>query len=292
MVKSLDERITFHEFWLWEYQRRNSEYKETYDNFMRKLSLIKIDYREIVALPEKKSSKFSKKNWEMYRIIVADRDSFIKKFDRDPKDYKEGYDSENILQTILSGKENSLFLPYAINGILMSTELPIYDRVGGYTEWPHLTVRLDLTKDLDLLLKEVESLYYEFHLKKKTDSTEYSGRKNIDEIDKIRKESLEKLLKFKKGLIKQGSPKALPRAAGLWLWDRWVKKGKDSENKVIQRFFDEVTEQDCGPYFSNEKKISLISDEKNRVYMQEKQLLKILKKTTDCIKEVKVLSMK
>ena len=97
MVKLSDKRrIAAHQFWLWEYQRRNSEYKETYDNFMQKLSLLKINYIEVVALPEKKSSKFSKKDWKLYQIIVADKNSFIKKFDREPKDYEEGYNSENL----------------------------------------------------------------------------------------------------------------------------------------------------------------------------------------------------
>ncbi len=127
---------------------------------MRKLSQIDINYEDVIALPGKKLSKFSEKDWKLYRLILDEKNSFIEKFDREPKAYREGYDSENLLRYILSGNENYLFLPYAINGILMATKAVNYDRVDGYTEWPHLTVRLDLTKDLDLLLNEVSYLYY------------------------------------------------------------------------------------------------------------------------------------
>ncbi len=194
MVKLTDERIAFHQFWLWEYQRRNSEYKETYDNFMRKLSQIDINYEDVIALPGKKSSKFSEKDWKLYRLILDEKNSFIEKFDREPKAYREGYDSENLLRDILSGNENYLFLPYVINGILKATELPNYDRVDGYTEWPHLTVRLDLTEDLDLLLDEISFYYYqfhyEFHLKKMSDSNEYSEHENFEDVLKRRQKSM------------------------------------------------------------------------------------------------------
>lgn len=323
MVKLSDERIAFHQFWLWEYQRRNSEYKKTYDNFMRKLSLININCKEVVALSGTKSSKFSKKDRELYHIIVGDRKSFIKKFDTEPKDYKDGSDSENNLQAILSGNEKSLSPPYVVNGILMATELPNYNRVDGYTEWPYLTVRLDLTEDIDLIKQEVTFLYYEFllkkeldyreyklvttkdmvrkiidkmskfFLKKKVDYREYSERKNIAEIDKERQKSLNKLLKLKKGL-RQGSLEPLPRAAGLWLWDRWDKKGKDSKNKVIQKFFYDVTDCKDGPFFSDEEKVQLIylNGKKRNAYLEQRHLSRILSKTDKCIEKMKVLPMK
>ncbi len=326
MVKLSDKRrIAAHQFWLWEYQRRNLEYKETYDSLMRKLSLLKINYIEIGALPGKKLSKFSKKDLELYENIVDDKNRFIDKFDTKPKDYlvKEGYDSENILQTILSRNEKSLFLPYVVNWILKATELPNYNRVDGYTEWPYLTVRLDLTEDIDLIKQEVTFLYYEFllkkkldsreyklvttkdmvrkiidkmskfFLKKKVDSREYSERKNIAEIDKERQKSLNKLLKLKKGL-RQGSLEPLPRAAGLWLWDQWDKKGKASQNEIIKKFFSEVIDCKGGPFFSDEKKVQLIflNGKERNAYLEPRHLSRILSKTDECIEKMKVLPMK
>jgi hypothetical protein len=293
VVKLSDERASFHEFWLWEYQRRNSEYKEIYDNFKKKLSQININYNDVSCLSEKKSSVFSKEDWKLYQHIVDEKKSFIEKFNIEPKDYKEGPNSANLLIDVLSGNEKSLFLSYDIDGISMVTKLVKYNRVNGYTEWPHLTVKLDLTEDLNLLLNEVSYLYHEFHLKKKLDSKEYSERKNIDDVRNWRDESLNKLIKSNKGLIKQGRSKALPKAVGLWLWDQWNKKEKTSKNKAIKKFFKEVTECKNGLFFSDEGKTPLIFiKENNYAYLETNHLNRILSRTTDCIKKMEVLPMK
>lgn len=148
-------------------------------------------------------------------------------------------------------------------------------------KWPYLRVELNLSDDLDVLLKEISYIYNDLKLARGFVTPHYQN-KMVDFLLNEKAKAEDLLFKDKKGLGGRGkAQRVLPRAVGLWLWDRWNRKeikhgGKAS---VFKKFFLEFTDEYA----------AIFGD---AAYIEEKHLRRILTRTTKCIEKVEVLPMK
>ncbi len=278
----LSERVLFHQFWLWEYQRRNSTYRQAYDRFIQELSKSGFQYWELSFIPE---ATISESSWNLFQCMITEKDNFYKEFSREPKDYNEGVASGDLLKSVLS--EDFAFPADSIKSIKLKTKIDDF-------QWPYLKVRLDLEEDPGIVLNEISYLHSEYRLKKELYTIWHPEKcKKLNVLSQKVGETKDVLLKSQAGL-KQGRLHVLPRTVGLWLWDRWDKKRKISKYGIVQEFFYEVTQCKDGQFFSNETGNPLIfsNEEIKDAYIEVNHLRRILSKTISCIKEVKVLPIK
>ena len=83
-----------YDFWLWEYQRRNSIYKEKFELFNKELS--KLENRiGICFWPCRWTPKIINRKIKPYNDIIEELVmSFINNLERGPSDYRNGLDSK------------------------------------------------------------------------------------------------------------------------------------------------------------------------------------------------------
>jgi hypothetical protein len=234
--ENLQKQLNYYSFWLWEYIRRNEEYRELYreldckkkedavkDNKLVFISLDKQGFLNAQHNPPKKIT-YSKAVMELMK-------EFKNKFLIEPYNYY--YDGKNkkfptpdeIIENIdeydnfiFTGKRPHFF-PKDGNSVTILGPVLVPD----YT----IQVVIDLNKDITLILQEIKYLYY------KNIYTSVSSKMN----NKKEYESSEKELQryILKELVKKPTWQSnLIRAYGLWLYDYLIINPGVSVNKAIR----------------------------------------------------------
>ena len=259
-------KLAEHQFWIWQYQSRNTDYRKDYDGFMEKLSKSHLNYADLIALNVFKTSKFTSEDWAAFHSLIKEKNEFILKYKIDPKDYKTNTDSERILTRI---EQDTFVYPKANTDYFLKTKIVSSD-------WPHLTVKYDLKEDLDLLIKELTALYNLHHLiNGPGDPARY--RLLLKKVHS----SKDKLLRIQT-VSKQGKKRVYPRAVGLWLWDRcnFEKENKVNKQKVYEK------------YWLRYEDIDSPADWNTDAYQEIAHLDRLLRATNKCIEKMEVLPMK
>ena len=272
--KSLDED----QFWLWQYKRRNATYRADYDLFKQKLAEYGLEYSDLSYVNKRVPD-------ELYQKKL----NFIKKHRQDPLNYDSGPDSKLLLTEIIKGEFRCF--KYRPEGIFLKSKILDFS-------WPSLTISINLNENLKYILDEIGYLYYEYilthelespaRLKKFTIEVDapasnpskkkrkiLSNSQIIFEYHELAQKSRNSILKSQAG-IRQGSRQHLPRAVGLWLWDRYTNTGKVRGAK--KSIYDELS--------------SIIITESNPAYRDNGYLDKLFYRTKKCIERVETLSMK
>ena len=262
-----NEKVAEHQFWLFQYQSRNFEYRRDYDGLKEKLSKSNLNYADLnVSLNVSRCSKFKPEDWATFRALIKDRDKFIRKYKTEPKDYNTGTDSEKLLSSI---DQDSFEYPIANDDYFMKTKIIS-------SNWPHLTVEYDLKEDLDLLIKELTALYELNHLiNSPGDTIKYRS------LSKKVQSSKKQLLRLQR-VSKQGKKRIYPRAVGIWLWDRCQFKSEIGFSK----------EQVYEKYRLRYENIDSANYHYTGAYEENTHLDRLLRATNKCIEKMEVLPMK
>jgi len=275
------DRAKFHRFWLWEYQRRNAGYRKAYDRYLQKLKKHNLTEDDLLITKEQRA-KFTKEDWEALQEISREREAFFREFKTAPKDYRIREDPANLIRKAFVKGD------YPESDFTISKEII---EIKDY-KWPVLTLEVNLKDDLDLILKELSFNYH--NLKFNRYVSDIENCTDIDEIhwlsEKVQQADKE-LFESREKLKRRGQPpRDLPRAVGLWLWDKLssFKEGRGQTEKAISAFSFEIEKEDG--QFSDEKGDSLFPQ--NGAYFGYDHLTRIVKQTRKCIKNVQGLPMK
>ena len=230
-----DPNLATHEFWLWEYQRRNSTYRSDFDGF---LAVFK-KFNEGESYPGR---DFFQTMWKNHLLIKCDFEFngkrekvekmmavlwpvwnfFCQKHHRSPTDYNIGADISDILTNAYENNDDffSTFT-YFSHG---KFNLPHIDHYDGT-----FTVDVDTRIDIDTVIREIKYYYYNTKSGSEYDkSFIYDVDANIawDELkkDTVKKDKKERIRNYNKY-----------RAVGLWTYD-YCTNNCTTPDEAIQKF--------------------------------------------------------
>ncbi len=281
----------FHQFWTWEYLRRNSKYRRVYDEYTQNLK--KLDLTDDNPVPSQEQiSNFTAREQRVLADINMAPKAFIKKFKMWPRDYFNGVGPTELISEILLYQKEGLTAEKSGLYADIDNIVPVEAvRLEDY-KWPFLslTVQMNLEDDLEVLLNELSVIYHNTKhshyvsagLQK--DDLDKAEKEKTFELEKKAAESERKLVETKYKLRKRGHPPdALPRAVGLWLWDHFKKSGgkHGAMQKAVDAFSVEVDSENSPIYMPEPDK-----------YKEPKRLREMLRITKQCVKEVAVHPMK
>jgi len=311
MSDNKSSRAEFHQFFLWEYQRRNKEYRKSYDCFIQLLSECGVNYSYLNISefdPDKPNLSISK--GQMQDDLLKEKGEFGRKYGRDPTEYrtvemKPKYlsSSESVLEKIVtehllpSGMDSDTLLKKVLVGDIKDIEFTAVSYISSERgavdfnyNFPHVDIRINLETKLDKLLSEISYIYYEYHsLEEGNRNLLFPNYEALKNYEKLLEKHQQKIVEYEKNLTGRGKSQAiLPRVVGLWLWDHWNEGRKKKKNQIsdaIDAFFKEFATDDSCPHI-------LHDGSKNSAYAEDKHLRKIFSITKNCIEKVKVLLMK
>lgn len=222
------------DFWLWEFTRRNREYQKDYDALMTLFSEMRrledfplgpatssgqaISHEENLdayisflegCIETGLTSRISKDELlrlkSMYMI-------FLYKYDLYPHDYHDGLSADAMAELAFKGKADEK-LQVKIDFIARERVTKIL-----HTDGSNLTIRLDVSRSLDVILNEVK--LYCLDLKASLKGDPNFGRDDlvINQLRTIRKKKIQG--KYKKAAKKKRDTGSIwPRILGLWVWE-------------------------------------------------------------------------
>ncbi|MBW2607175.1 MAG: hypothetical protein JRD05_06010 [Deltaproteobacteria bacterium] len=311
MSDNKSSRAEFHQFFLWEYQRRNKEYRKSYDCFIKLLSECGVNYSylNISEFDPDKPNLFISKG-QMQDDLLKENCEFYRKYGRYPTEYR----TVEMKPKYLSSSESELekivtehLLPSGMDSDTLLKKVLVEDIKGieftadrfkslerGVMDFnynlPYVDIRINLETKLDKLLAEISYIYYEYHsLEESNRNPLFPNYEALKNYEKLAEKYQQKIVEYEKNLTGRGKSQAiLPRVVGLWLWDHWNEGRKKKKNQIsdaIDAFFKEFATDDSCPHI-------LHDGSKNSAYTEDKHLRKIFSITKNCIEKVKVLPMK
>ncbi|MEL7640002.1 MAG: hypothetical protein AAGU21_10205 [Solidesulfovibrio sp.] len=269
-----EKRFRHREFWLWEFARRNEQYQRDYDAFVQvwrqytsaknyipeAIYAVLLSIKGIADLGFVDNQKADRVN-RFVDEVSAEIEIFVDKHKRLPKDYKNGFNAEEMLKRLLENDEGMFdsYVDFELHAVA-TPSLEVKDS--------KVAVVIDTNMKIEQVINEVSFIYY--------------NNKYQDPMKAIAKDVTDSLIACKRYEINELGKRIrsanLPRSCGTWMFDHMARDNELSEKEVVIKFI--------------EKYAADISDKLGvRSMDDERRCLNLLKKIKESVEKIQYLSV-